>query len=65
MFSDDPINSFDDDLFGRKDFARRIAEIIAQHKEKQSIVIGLHAPWGEGENVCIKSRRKRPRRISI
>jgi predicted KAP-like P-loop ATPase len=49
MFSDQAIKNSNQDLFGRKHFSRRIAQIIVSRTDKGSIVIGIHAPWGEGK----------------
>lgn len=53
MFSDQPINNSKTDLFGRKKFAKRISHIIANRTEKESIAIGIHAPWGEGKTSVL------------
>lgn len=59
MFSDQAIKNLDEDLFDRKHFSKRIAQLIANRSEKESIVIGIHAPWGEGKtsvlNMIVKS----------
>ena len=53
MFSDHAVKKSDDDLFGRKNFAFRISEIIANRNDKDSIAIGIHAPWGEGKTSVL------------
>lgn len=53
MFSDQPIKESTQDRFGRASFAKRIAQVISQREEKDSIVIGLHAPWGEGKTSVL------------
>lgn len=53
MFSDHAVKNSNDDLFGRKNFAFRISEIIANRTEKESIAIGIHAPWGEGKTSVL------------
>jgi predicted KAP-like P-loop ATPase len=53
MFSDQPIKSSSQDLFGRKNFSQRIAQIILSRTDKESIVIGIHAPWGEGKTSVL------------
>ncbi|MBK7708075.1 MAG: hypothetical protein IPJ30_20580 [Acidobacteria bacterium] len=53
MFSDHAVKKSSDDLFGRKNFAFRISEIIATRKDKESIAIGIHAPWGEGKTSVL------------
>jgi predicted KAP-like P-loop ATPase len=53
MFSDQPIKSSNQDLFGRKHFSERIAQIIVSRSDKESIVIGIHAPWGEGKTSVL------------
>lgn len=53
MFSDQAIKSANQDLFGRKHFSERIAQIIVSRSDKESIVIGIHAPWGEGKTSVL------------
>jgi predicted KAP-like P-loop ATPase len=53
MFSDQAIKNSSQDLFGRKHFSRRIAQIIVSRTDKESIVIGIHAPWGEGKTSVL------------
>ncbi len=53
MFSDQPIKKSGKDLFGRKDFANRVAHIIASRGDAESIAIGIHAPWGEGKTSVL------------
>jgi predicted KAP-like P-loop ATPase len=53
MFSDQPIKNSQTDLFGRKAFSKRIANIIANRTENESIAIGIHAPWGEGKTSVL------------
>ena len=53
MFSDQAIKDTEADLFDRKHFSERIAQIIATRTEKESIVIGIHAPWGEGKTSVL------------
>lgn len=44
-----PINSCDEDILGRVDFARSLAEAIANWQGKESLVIALYGPWGSGK----------------
>jgi predicted KAP-like P-loop ATPase len=53
MFSDQAIKNSNQDLFGRKHFSQRIAQIIVSRTDKESIVIGIHAPWGEGKTSVL------------
>lgn len=53
MFSDQPIKDSKTDLFGRKKFSKRISHIIANRTQKESVVIGIHAPWGEGKTSVL------------
>lgn len=53
MFTDQPIKSEKEDKFGRTNFAKQIAKVIASSEDKESIVIGLHAPWGEGKTSVL------------
>lgn len=53
MQSDNAIRRASEDLFDRKDFARRIADVIANREDKGSLVIGIHAPWGDGKTSVL------------
>ena len=44
-----PIEKFSEDQLGRKDFARFFAEAIARHNGRESLVLAVNAPWGEGK----------------
>jgi predicted KAP-like P-loop ATPase len=51
--SDQPIQTSTEDRFGRSNFAQRIAQVIAKRTDSSSIVIGIHAPWGEGKTSVL------------
>lgn len=51
--SDQPIKASDEDRFGRAGFSQRVAQIIATRREPSSIVVGIHAPWGEGKTSVL------------
>lgn len=53
MEADQPIRTSNEDRFGRKQFAHRIADVIASRDSKSGIVIGIHAPWGEGKTSVL------------
>src|SRR5207249_9922898 len=53
MEADQPILTSKEDRFGRKQFAHRIAEVVATRDSKSGIVIGIHAPWGEGKTSVL------------
>lgn len=57
--SDQPIRSSQEDKFGRWNFARRVADVIAKRNDPETIVIGLHAPWGEGKTSVLNMIRER------
>ncbi len=63
MFSDQPIKNSQTDLFGRKTFSKRIANIVANRTEDESIAIGIHAPWVK-ENFRLKYDCRRVGRTS-
>ncbi len=44
-----PIEKFSEDQLGRKDFARFFSEAIARHNGRESLVLAVNAPWGEGK----------------
>jgi len=46
MEADQPIISSSQDRFGRKQFAQRIADVIANRDSNSGLVVGIHGPWG-------------------
>ena len=48
--SDQPISSVAEDRLDRKRFSADLAQAISQWSSPHSLVIGLHAPWGEGKS---------------
>lgn len=57
--SDQPIHNSSEDRFGRWNFARRVADVIAKRSDPQTIVVGIHAPWGEGKTSVLNMIRQR------
>src|ERR1044072_8830329 len=57
--SDQPIQNYLEDKFGRWNFARRFADVIAKRTDPQTIVLGIHAPWGEGKTSVLNMIRQR------
>lgn len=51
--TDIPLDSPDDDLFGRNKFAENIAEVIASQPMDEKYVIGLYSPWGYGKTSVL------------
>lgn len=51
--TDIPLDSSDDDLFGRNKFAQNIAEVIASQPMDEKYVIGLYSPWGYGKTSAL------------
>jgi predicted KAP-like P-loop ATPase len=62
MESDRPVQTSSDDRFGRWPFAQRIGQVIANRQDSSSIVIGVHAPWGDGKtsvlNMIVEELKK-------
>jgi len=60
--TDRPIGSAADDLLGRAPFAQSLARAIGAWTLRDSLVIGLFGPWGEGKtsvkNMTLESLRK-------
>jgi predicted KAP-like P-loop ATPase len=60
--ADRPIHKSSEDRFGRWHFAQRVAQVIANRNDSNSIVIGIHAPWGEGKtsvlNMIVEELKK-------
>ena len=53
MEADQPIQTSNQDRFGRKQFAQRIAQVVATRDDKSGIVVGIYAPWGEGKTSVL------------
>lgn len=51
--SDQAIKSWKNDELGRKEFAWRIADVLAKRDDSDSLVIGIDAPWGEGKTSVL------------
>jgi predicted KAP-like P-loop ATPase len=53
MESDRPIQKPSEDRFGRWPFAQRVGQVIANRADSSSIVVGVHAPWGDGKTSVL------------
>ncbi|CAA0202805.1 KAP P-loop domain-containing protein [Acinetobacter baumannii] len=51
--SDSPVFKYKDDKFNRREFSKRIADVIANRNDSSSIVIGLHGAWGNGKTSVL------------
>ena len=51
--TDQPIQSYKEDLLDRASFARSLGDAILNYKEKDSIVLGLLGTWGSGKTSII------------
>lgn len=51
--SDRPIESCSEDLLGRADFAKSLAQAIRLYTADESLVIGLYGEWGAGKTSII------------
>ncbi len=49
IYLDKPITTIDDDLLGRKAFAKNLAQAIFDNKNLDSYVVGLYGSWGMGK----------------
>src|SRR5690606_2790416 len=54
IFSDDPIESVDQDRLEYGPIVTRLTEILINEKHKKSISIGLVGPWGNGKSSILK-----------
>jgi hypothetical protein len=51
---DEPITTSKADKFGRKDFAKGLAEALVKVPNSESFTIGLYGAWGSGKTSVIK-----------
>lgn len=52
-YSDKPIINFEDDLLGRKDFAKKLGQAILSLTSNENITIGLYGKWGSGKTSIL------------
>ncbi len=58
FWSDVPIQKPEEDRFHRREFAARIADIIAQRTDSSSIVLGIYGAWGDGKTSILNLLRE-------
>lgn len=51
--TDSPITNRDEDRLNRTSFATRLAKIVTEQKDPQSIVIAIYGPYGEGKTSTL------------
>ncbi len=52
-FHDNPIESSNEDILGRVEFAKHLASAIVNRDQKESLVIAINAEWGAGKSSVI------------
>lgn len=61
--ADRPINSVDEDLLGRAEFSKSLAEAINSWGGEDSLVVALYGNWGDGKssikNMVLSFLRKK------
>ena len=67
--ADRPIQTADQDRFGREEFSTRIAQVIVGRRDASSLVVGIYAPWGDGKtsvlNMIVKELEAHEERIIV
>jgi KAP family P-loop domain len=53
MHADKPINTSTEDRFGRSNFAKSVAAVISDRIDPSSLVVSIHAAWGEGKTSVL------------
>lgn len=53
FISDKPVFAAVDDKFKRWPFAKRISQIIMRRTNRDSLVIGIYGPWGDGKTSVL------------
>jgi len=51
--SDQPIDTYQDDLLGRHSFSKALAKAILNYKQVDSLSVGLFGEWGSGKTSII------------
>lgn len=51
--SDTPITDFDQDVLGRENFAKKLANSINKWDGDESLVVGLYGEWGSGKSSVV------------
>ena len=60
VFDDEPLGDPASDRFSRGEYAKRVAEILAQVSEgPASVVVGIVGPWGSGKTTLLNFVRDR------
>ena len=52
-YSDTPINSVEDDVLGRSNFAHMLAKTFLQMNADETFAVGLFGPWGSGKTSLV------------
>lgn len=50
---DEPVSSVKDDKLGRANFARKLAQVLHEWEQEESIVVGLYGSWGSGKTSLV------------
>ena len=51
--SDKPIENFEDDILGRKNFSKNLGKAILSLTSNDHITIGLYGKWGSGKTSVL------------
>ncbi|MCE4956046.1 KAP family P-loop NTPase fold protein [Macrococcoides caseolyticum] len=51
--ADKPLDEIEKDLFNRKVFSNRIADMLKERNEKDCLIIGLYGRWGYGKTTIL------------
>ncbi|MCU7558434.1 KAP family P-loop NTPase fold protein [Macrococcus capreoli] len=51
--ADKPLDEIEKDLFNRKVFSNRIADMLKKRNEKDCLIIGLYGRWGYGKTTIL------------
>lgn len=57
-YLDRAINDSNEDILGRKSFAKRLAEFINKYEQKDSYSMGITGKWGSGKTSIINMLKK-------
>ena len=64
-YTDCPIDRYEEDLLGRKEFSRKLSSSIYNYEYDEGLVIGLFGKWGSGKTSVINMVTEELKQIAV